>query len=97
MSNVNDIIANIRNVDNNQDMRDIIDAVNEQQKRIARMSSRKFAVGDYVYFQNRRGEQIDGVVTKVNPRTVSVRVGMTRWRVDAGLLSLEPITNKEVA
>ena len=95
MSNMNDIIKAIGNIDNFDDMRTIIDAVNEQQKRIARMSTRKFTVGDYVYFKTRSGEQIDGVVTKVNPRTVKVQVGMTRWTVDASLLSLEPI--KEVA
>jgi dsDNA-specific endonuclease/ATPase MutS2 len=91
MSNVNNIINDIRSIDNFDDMRTIIDAVNEQQKAIARMSTRKFAVGDYVYFMNKRGEQIDGLVTKVNPRTVNVQVGMTRWKVDASLLSLEPI------
>jgi len=91
----NNLIATIRDIDNFDDMRDVIDAINDQQKRISRMSSRKFAVGDYVYFIGKRGEQIDGVVTKVNPRTVSVQVGMTRWKVDASLLSLEPI--KEVA
>jgi len=95
MSNMNNIIKAIGNIDNFDDMRTIIDAVNDQQKAIARMSTRKFAVGDYVYFKTRSGEQIDGVVTKVNPRTVKVQVGMTRWTVDASLLSLEPI--KEVA
>lgn len=96
MSNVNDIINNIRNVDNFDDMRNIIDAINDQQKRIARMSSRKFSVGDYVYFTGRGGEQYDGPVTKVNQRTVKVRVGMTLWTVDASLLSKEPL-NAEVA
>jgi hypothetical protein len=96
MSNVNDIINNIRNVDNFDDMRDIIDAINDQQKRIARMSTRKFSVGDYVYFTGRGGEQYDGPVIKVNQRTVKVRVGMTLWTVDASLLSKEPL-NAEVA
>ena len=90
-NNVNDIISAIRNIDNNQDMRDIIDAVNAQNKQIARMSTRKFAVGDYVYFKTRNGQQIDGVIIKVNPRTVKVQVGVTRWKVDASLLSFEPI------
>lgn len=96
MSNVNDIINGIRNIDNFDDMRDIIDTINDQQKRIARMSSRKFSVGDYVYFTGRGGEQYDGPVTKVNQRTVKVRVGMTLWTVDASLLSKEPL-NAEVA
>ena len=91
MSNVNDILNAIREIDNFDDMRDIIDTVNDQQKRIARMSSRKFSVGDYVYFIGRGGEQYDGPVTKVNQRTVKVRVGMTLWTVDASLLSKEPI------
>jgi hypothetical protein len=96
MSNVNDILNTIRNIDNFDDMRDIIDAINVQQKRIARMNTRKFSVGDYVYFIGRGGEQYDGPVTKVNQRTVKVRVGMTLWTVDALLLSKEP-TNAEVA
>ena len=91
MSNVNDILNTIRNIDNFDDMRDVIDTINDQQKRIARMSSRKFSVGDYVYFIGRGGEQYDGPVTKVNPRTGKVRVGMTLWTVDASLLSKDPI------
>ena len=91
MSNVNDILNAIREIDNFDDMRDVIDTINDQQKRIARMSSRKFSVGDYVYFISRGGEQYDGPVTKINHRTVKVRVGMTLWTVDASLLSKEPI------
>jgi len=91
MSNVNDILNTIRNIDNFDDMRDIIDAVNVQQKRIARMNTRKFSIGDYVYFID-RGDRYDGRVIKVNQRTVKVRVGMTLWTVDALLLSKEPIT-----
>jgi len=96
MNNVNDILNAIRNIDNFDDMRDVIDAINGQQKRIDRMSTRKFSVGDYVYFIGRGGEQYDGPVTKVNQRTVKVRVGMTLWTVDASLVSKEPI-NAEAA
>lgn len=91
MSNINDLLTAIREIDNFDDMREVINTVNDQQKRIARMSSRKFSVGDYVYFIGRGGEQYDGPVTKVNQRTVKVRVGMTLWTVDASLLSKEPI------
>ena len=91
MSNINDLLTAIREIDNFDDMREVINTVNDQQKRIARMSSRKFSVGDYVYFIGRGGEQYDGLVTKVNQRTVKVRVGMTLWTVDASLLSKEPI------
>lgn len=94
MSNVKDIINNIRNVDNFDDMRDIINAINDQQKHIARMSTRKFAVGDYVYFIGRGGKQCDGPVTKVNQRTVKVRVGMSLWTVDASLLSKQPLSTE---
>jgi len=85
MNNMNDILNTIRNIDNFDDMR-------VQQKRIARMNTRKFSVGDYVYFIGRGGEQYDGPITKVNQRTVKVRVGMPLWTVDALLLSKEPIT-----
>jgi len=92
MSNdINDLLNAVRNIDSREDMNRLIEVVNEQNKRMSRMKSKAFSVGDYVYFTDRSGRQVDGVVTKVNPRTVQVKVGMTLWRVDASLLSREPI------
>jgi len=92
MSNINDLLTAIREIDNFDDMREVINTVNDQQKRIARMSTNKFSVGDYVYFlAGRSNKQYDGPVVKVNQRTVKVRVGMSIWKVDASLLSKEPI------
>ena len=93
--NRNEIIDAICNIDNFEDMRPIIDAINVQQKRIARMNTRKFSIGDYVYFID-RGDRYDGRVIKVNQRTVKVRVGMFIYTVDALLLNKELI-NTEVA
>ena len=90
-NNMNNILNTIREIDNFDDLNEVIEVVNQQTKRISRMKSKAFAVGDYVYFTARGGEQHDGVVTKVNQRTVKVRVGMTLWTVDASLLSKDPI------
>lgn len=45
-----------------------------------------FNIGDRVSFVGRRGIRHEGVVIGVNRKTVSVRVGMTPWRVSPGLL-----------
>jgi dsDNA-specific endonuclease/ATPase MutS2 len=91
----NNLIATIRDIDNFDDMRDVIDAINEQQRVIDRENSRKFSVGDSVEFEA-RGRTIYGQVTKINRKTVIVyEAGYGKWKVPASLLSLESI--KEVA
>jgi len=91
-NNVNDLLNAIRSIDNHQDLSQVIDAVNQQNKRISRMKTKSFSVGDYVYFTDKSGRQVDGVVTKVNPKTVIVmEQGYGKWRVDASLLSKDPI------
>jgi hypothetical protein len=64
-NNVNDLLNAIRSIDNHQDLSQVIDAVNQQNKRISRMKTKSFSVGDYVYFTDKSGRQVDGVVTKV--------------------------------
>jgi len=90
MNNVNDLLVAIRSIDNNDDMGRVIDEVNMQMKRVSRMAAKTFKLGDTVYFTDRTGREIDGIVTKVNPKTIHVNVGMNRFRVDASLLRSEP-------
>ena len=44
-------------------------------------------VGDYVGFDDNDGQEVFGQVIKLNPKTVRVLVGKTRWRVHYSSLS----------
>jgi len=45
-------------------------------------------VGDKVAFKDRKGNELFGEVTKLNPKTAGVLVGTARWKVGYSLLSL---------
>ena len=44
-------------------------------------------VGDRVVFEDRQGREQFGQVLKLNPKSASVQVGPTRWRVGYGLMA----------
>ena len=44
-------------------------------------------IGDKLAFKDRKGNELFGEVTKLNPKTAGVRVGTAHWRVAYGLLS----------
>jgi hypothetical protein len=44
-------------------------------------------VGDKVAFKDKKGNELFGEVIKLNPKTASVSVGTTRWKVGYRLLS----------
>lgn len=44
-------------------------------------------VGDRVAFRDRQGREQFGQVLKLNPKSASVQVGPTRWRVSYGLMA----------
>lgn len=47
----------------------------------------KFSVGEKVFFKNKQGDVISGVVTKVNPKTIGVETDNNgRWRVSPKFL-----------
>ena len=43
-------------------------------------------VGDQVCFKDRKGNELFGEITKLNPKTAGVLVGQVKWRVAYGLL-----------
>lgn len=49
------------------------------------LQAQAFRVGDEVEF-DARGEVKRGTVTKINQKTVSVKVGVVTWKVSAALL-----------
>ena len=87
MNNVQTAITAIRNA-NNDELNQIIEAVKLQRTYLAKTTARALAVGDLVEFKGRYGNTERGRVQKINPKTVIVDAGHTRWKVTASLLKV---------
>ena len=87
MNKVQTAINEIRNM-NNDELNQVIEAIKMQRTWLARTTARAMAVGDTVEFEA-RGRTVQGVVTKINRKTVIVREnGYGNWKVTASLLKM---------
>lgn len=86
MNNVQNVITAIHKMDSNE-LNQVIDAIKLQRNFLTRQKAVTFRIGDTVSFAA-RGQQVVGVVTKVNTKTVAVKQNntFTTWRVHASLL-----------
>jgi hypothetical protein len=79
-------------VDSISDLETMNKLLSYTQTRWRQMSSvrtRGIRLGDDVTFNDKYGIKRVGRVTKINPKTIFVQVGATRWRVSHGLVKLE--------
>jgi ribosomal protein L35AE/L33A len=81
-------VENIYKMDSNQ-LNQIVEAVKLKRTHLAKQTARSILVGDIVSFEGRRGQTVQGKVTKVNQKTVVVRDSATQvqWKVTASLLT----------
>jgi hypothetical protein len=69
------------------------DAMKTQWRRIDRIASNKFSVGDPVTWSHTRSDRIikmSGVVSKVNDVTCKVTTALGVWTVSSGMLFHDP-------
>lgn len=89
MKTLNEILAAIHTIQDQNDLRAINDAVKLRFTYLARRSVQKFAVGNTVRF-TARGKTVQGEIVKVNQKNVKVKeVGnalTTVWNVPASML-----------
>ena len=89
---VNAIVDSIRQIKNQNDLNTVIEAVKLQMTYLSRRNIRNFVIGDTVKFTARGGAVVKGTVSKVNQKTVLVKVanhgmfGTTTYKVPAGML-----------
>ena len=67
----------------------IVEAVKLKRTFLAKQVARSIIIGDIVSFEGRRGQTVQGKVTKVNQKTVVVRDSKTQiqWKVTASMLT----------
>jgi len=89
---VNAIVDSIRQIKNQNELNTVIEAVKLQMTYLSRRNIRNFVIGDTVKFTARGGAVVKGTVSKVNQKTVLVKVtnhgmfGNTTYKVPAGML-----------
>jgi len=85
MNTVMDQVARMDSAELNR----VVDAVKLRRTFIAKESARGLFIGDAVSFESKRGQTVEGTVTKVNTKTVVVdTVTAGRWKVTASMLTL---------
>jgi len=77
-------ILKIKSLD---ELKEINEAIGYQWKAIQKTQARAFRVGDKVTFVAKQGTVYNGVVEKVNQKTVAVKTGPYQtWRVSPSVL-----------
>lgn len=70
-----------------QELRLITDMYKSANRRIQMLGATQFYVGQSVKFRDKRGMTVEGKVTKVNGKTISVTADGAAWRISPSLLS----------
>ncbi len=89
---VNTLVEQIRLIKTQNELNQVIEAVKLQMTYLSRRNIRNFVIGDTVKFTARGGAVVKGTVSKVNQKTVLVKVanhgmfGTTTYKVPAGML-----------
>ena len=74
----------IYKMDHNDQLNQVIEAINLKRNQLSRKAVAKFMIGDIAGFTGRRGIQHSGKVTKVAQKYITIDCGTHgRWRVPA--------------
>lgn len=70
----------------NDDLNQVIEAINLQRAFISRQAMGQFSVGDKVKWNGKRGYR-SGTIEKIARKYITVNCGIESWRVPANMLS----------
>ena len=69
------------------DFKTVASLFKQHQTNVATMATGNFSTGDSVFFINKSGEKISGVVEKVMQKNIKVSTSQGIWRVPATMLN----------
>ena len=78
-------VQTIRNA-NIDELNTIIALVRDRQRSIQTEIGNSFQTGDSVYFNDKRGAKVTGIIKKINRKTIKVDTGGYIWNVSPSLL-----------
>jgi len=74
---------------NNEQLKEVAEAIQLKRQYLAKQAIRNFVVGDMVQFTGKTGGKVNATVEKVNKKyvIVSTHIGGEKWRVPATMLT----------
>ena len=74
---------------NNEQLKEVAEAIQLKRQYLAKQAIRNFVIGDMVQFTGKTGGKINATVEKVNKKyvIVSTHIGGEKWRVPATMLT----------
>jgi len=69
------------------DLNLVTDLHKQASRFLAAREASKFTIGDTVQFTSTRGRLIEGIVEKVNRKTINISTSTVSWRVSPSLLT----------
>lgn len=74
---------------NNEQLKEVAEAIQLKRQYLAKQAIKNFIVGDMVQFTGKTGGKINATVEKVNKKyvIVSTHIGGEKWRVPATMLT----------
>ena len=87
MKKIQDIITGIHNIQTNEDLNLIVEAVKLKRQYLERTAVRQFIVGEKVQFTNRKGMPVGGTIRKINRKYIVVDTPIGDYRVPATMLT----------
>jgi uncharacterized membrane protein YbaN (DUF454 family) len=72
----------------NDQLTSMIDAVKFSRSRVAKQTLRQLHIGDPVVFNHKDGRAVNGIVTKIAIKFVTVKTNIGLWRVPASMLRI---------
>lgn len=87
MNKIQDLITGIHNINTNEDLNLIVEAVKLKRQYLERTAVRQFVVGEKVQFTNRKGVPVGGTIRKINRKYIVVDTPVGGYRVPATMLT----------
>ena len=92
-----EIIKEISKIETHEDCKEAWDLIRLRLSKIEASEAQSFRVGQKVWFMSKRvgGNRVEGTVTKINKRSISVETSvMGKWNVAPSLLNPVETKNK---
>lgn len=80
-------------INNMEDLREAMSAINVRQRELQRNAALSFSVGNWVQFRTKTGKTVKGQIIKINQKTVKVKEtnSFTNWTVSPTMLSRQGV------
>jgi len=80
-------------IDNMDDLRETIAAINVKGRELQRYAANNFSIGNFVQFRSKTGKIVKGQIVKINQKTIKIKEtnGLTTWTVSPTMLTRQGI------